>query len=219
MFLEKNWALIAGLCSGVATLLFLMALIIMTMIVAPVPDSSRIIVVTVIALGMALANAFIGGNAAATGRLPLVFEKYSLEFSAVGGVATFLIVFIVGSIFYVPGTDQVVRPWDKKLSTLKSAGVRISNVDDSMTVRVNGQPVVEAFYGKAPAEVDVLKLLRRGVNDIEVEIKNNQFGGCSGNLKLIVNGEEDQRFHWSWKNNFAESNSVCFAEKETLTIS
>jgi hypothetical protein len=99
MFLEKNWALIAGLCSGVATLLFLMALIIMTMIVAPVPDSSRIIVVTVIALGMALANAFIGGNAAATGRLPLVFEKYSLEFSAVGGVATFLIVFIVGSIF------------------------------------------------------------------------------------------------------------------------
>ena len=218
MFLEKNWALIAGLCLGAATLFFLMVLVVLTMVVGPVPDSSRIIVVTVIAFGLAFANAFIGGNAAAKGKLPLMFEKYSIEFSAAGGVATFLIVFVLGSVLY-SGNGRVEVPWSKRLSTLDSAGVRVSNVDDSMVVRINGHQVVTATYGQAPAEVDVLKLLKRGVNDIEVEIRNEGYGGCSGSLKLIVNGAEDPRFQWSWDNQYAAANSVCFARKEVLTIS
>jgi hypothetical protein len=92
---------------GALTLVFFMALIVASLFGKVVPSSSKFFVLAVLALGVALALAFIGGEAAARGRLPVPFlNHHPVEFSVAGGVAAFLIIFLVGNAIYPEGLDR-----------------------------------------------------------------------------------------------------------------
>lgn len=215
LFLEKNWVLIVGVFLGAITLFFLMALVIMSIFEMTVPKNSRFIVITVIAFGLAFATAFIGGNAAAKGNVPFVSEGYIAEFSAGGGVAAFFIVFILGSYLY---KDVAEDPWSGKFGDLKRAEAQISNVDDSMIIRVNGNQIAEVSYGEAPPNLNILSNLKKGENIMEVVVKNGSYGGCSGKLKLLFNNMPIPDYQWSVDNPFAAPDSICYSQKKTLEI-
>lgn len=96
------WVMIVGICFAVLTLLFLMALTIMSVIGYRIECQSRFLIVTVFAFGAALSTAFLGGDAAAKGRLPLPFiQEHPIEFSAAGGVAILMLLMILGRSIFV----------------------------------------------------------------------------------------------------------------------
>lgn len=217
-FFEKNWVLIFGVLIGCITLFFLMALVIMSVFSLTVPAGSKFIVITVIAFGLAFASAFIGGNAAANGRIPFLPEKLTVGFSAGGGIAAFVIVFVLGSILYIDDVIPPTESWDGKFDSLNKARAQISNVDDSMTVRVNEKQVAEVNYGVTPPALDILPELRKGENIIEVQVRNGSYGGCSGKLILIFNDVVVPDYQWSVDNKYAAANSVCYSQKKTFKI-
>jgi hypothetical protein len=56
----------------------------------------------VLALGAALSGSFLGGSAAAEGKIPLPFVKdHPIAFSAGGGVAILVIVLVIGYYIYI----------------------------------------------------------------------------------------------------------------------
>jgi hypothetical protein len=70
------WVMIVGICFAVLTLLFLMALTIMSVIGYRIECQSRFLIVTVFAFGAALSTAFLGGDAAAkVGFLYLLYKN------------------------------------------------------------------------------------------------------------------------------------------------
>jgi tetratricopeptide (TPR) repeat protein len=92
------WVPMLGGACGAGTLLFLMWLSVRS---SPIPCESRFLVVAVLALGAALASAFIGGSVAAVGRLPLPFTvRHPIRVSAAGGAAVLLAVALFGYWMY-----------------------------------------------------------------------------------------------------------------------
>lgn len=99
--LFPGWVMVAGGVFGGVTILFLMALIILGVFGREVPSGYRFLIVSVIALGLALSSAFIGGDAAAKGQIPIpLLNQHPLTFSVAGGVATFIIVLLLGNLLY-----------------------------------------------------------------------------------------------------------------------
>ncbi len=94
-----QWFAKAGYAAAGFTLLFLMLLVIMSVFGHQVPAESRFLVSLVFSLGAALAVAFLGGDMAATGKVPF-FKDSPLTFSATGGVATLVILLAVMHHFY-----------------------------------------------------------------------------------------------------------------------
>jgi hypothetical protein len=98
------WFPIAGYASLMVTLLFLMVIAYKAIFGAPVPDSARMLLVFIIAIGIAAATSFLGGNAAAKGGIPLPFAKEQpIKFSVSGGIAAFVITSLIG--YYVYGSS------------------------------------------------------------------------------------------------------------------
>jgi hypothetical protein len=93
------WFAKAGYAAAAFTLLFLMLLVVMSMFGHQVPNESRFLVSLVFSLGAALAVAFLGGDMAATGKIPF-FKDSPLTFSATGGVATLVVLLAVMHHFY-----------------------------------------------------------------------------------------------------------------------
>lgn len=216
IFFERTWPLVASLGIGALTLVFLMALVIMSMDGNPPPESIKYIVITIIALGLSFSTAFLGGRAAIKGSIPFIPEGKPAEFSMVGGVAVFLIVFIAASKIYP--TDPVIKTiWNGYLSSLKYGVAKISNVDDTMIVKVNGQILSEVKYGSS-SSFDIKDKLKVGENIIGVEIFNTAYGGCSGALQLVFNDYEENRYKYKWKNNFAAANTVCYSDIIKLPV-
>jgi hypothetical protein len=92
---------IAGLLFGALTLIFFMALVVMAILGFAPPANARFLVVEVLALGTALSGAFLGGNAAAKGSLPLPFlNAHPLQFTVAGGIAAFIIISLLGNFLY-----------------------------------------------------------------------------------------------------------------------
>jgi hypothetical protein len=59
-------------------------------------------------MGIALSTGFLGGTASTSGRLPLPWGMDPVSFSAAGGIAVFVIVFLIGYMAYVrTGEDSV----------------------------------------------------------------------------------------------------------------
>lgn len=84
-----GWFPVAGVVFSAVTVLFLMFLV-----MAPPPEASRRVFDVLMALCVASASAFLGGTAAARGKLPF-FKDAPVQFSAVGGVAVFVVVFLL----------------------------------------------------------------------------------------------------------------------------
>jgi hypothetical protein len=96
-----GWFAIAGYIAGVITLLFFMGLVVGSIFNYTVPPGGRFAAVVVLAFGIALSFAFIGGDAAGKGSIPLPFSKKKpFVFSVAGGIAAFVIVLVLGYYFY-----------------------------------------------------------------------------------------------------------------------
>jgi hypothetical protein len=94
------WFQTAGFVTGVLTLLFFMSLVIVGILGHEVPSGSKFLVVAALALGCALSAAFLGGHAAATGKIPFFGNAHPLAISTTGGVAILVIVLVLGHYFY-----------------------------------------------------------------------------------------------------------------------
>jgi hypothetical protein len=94
------WFAKAGFTSGAVTLAFLMLLIVASIFGHSVPAESRFLVSLVFSLGASLAVAFLGGEIAATGSIP-VLADHPIAFSATGGVATLVI--LLAALHYLYG--------------------------------------------------------------------------------------------------------------------
>jgi hypothetical protein len=94
-----GWFLVAGVVFGGLTLLFFMVLVVASIFKATIPSESRFLVVVVLALGTALSSAFLGGSAAAAGKVP-IFKNSPMKFTVTGGIAAFIIVLVLGHFLY-----------------------------------------------------------------------------------------------------------------------
>ncbi len=104
----SNWVLVVGVAFGFLTFLFLAALVVMSVLGKPIPPESRLLVVFVLAIGVALSAGFLGGTASASGKLPLPGGLDPVSFSVAGGIAVFVIVFLIGYVGYGrTGEDSV----------------------------------------------------------------------------------------------------------------
>jgi hypothetical protein len=86
-----NWFPIVGAIFAAVTVLFLMVVFVVGL---PVDGSRRLILNILIALCVAASGAFLGGTAAAKGKIPF-FKKLPVEFSAVGGIGIFVVVLMI----------------------------------------------------------------------------------------------------------------------------
>jgi hypothetical protein len=94
---------------GAATLIFFMGIVVAAIAGHEVPHDSRMLVVTVFALGVGLSASFIGGTAIARGRLPIpMLERHPLVFSTSGGIGAVVLMFVLGYVFYARGEPTPV---------------------------------------------------------------------------------------------------------------
>jgi hypothetical protein len=100
------WLLAASVASLVFTLAFMMVLVVLaTVLNKQVPDSSRFLVVIILALGAGFGAAGLGGEMTARGHLPIPGgSNQVLAVSAAGGIALFLIVLLMRDIIVPPPT-------------------------------------------------------------------------------------------------------------------
>jgi hypothetical protein len=91
--LAQPWVMILGAIFGALTLLFFMGLVLLGVAGHEVPCNTVFLVNITLSLGAALAVAFIGGNASATGAIP--FLQNSLAVSVTGGFAALIIMLVV----------------------------------------------------------------------------------------------------------------------------
>jgi hypothetical protein len=106
-----DWAPIAGAIFGIVVLVFFMGIVLLTMNGHPLPSTARFPIISVLALGVALAAAFLGGDATARGNIPIPFAKDNpVAFAVGGGIAAFVIVFLIATYEFPSGTFPVVSP-------------------------------------------------------------------------------------------------------------
>jgi hypothetical protein len=90
--------MVAGAVLGGLTLLFFMGLVLLSVAGHEVPCNSTFLVNITLSLGAALAVAFLGGNASATGAINIpLFKDHPLAISLSGGVAVLVIMLAVTS--------------------------------------------------------------------------------------------------------------------------
>lgn len=105
------WFAVAGYASGLLTLLYFMY-------IASQDVEATFAHVIVVALGVALAVSFLGGDAMAKGRLPLPLVKVApISFSVGGGVAVFVIVTLLGRWVFL--ADRGVEPVSELTATFE----------------------------------------------------------------------------------------------------
>jgi Fic family protein len=87
-----------GLVFGGFTLLFFMALIVLSVFDHTVPSGARFLVVIVLALGGGFSAGVLGGNASARGAIPFPGAKeHPLTIAFTGGIAVLVILLIIGA--------------------------------------------------------------------------------------------------------------------------
>jgi hypothetical protein len=93
-----SWAPIAGAIFGGVTLVFFMALVVAGVMGYQIAQGSTFALNAILALGVALAAAFLGGDAAAKGNLPIpLLQDRPVEFAIGGGLAAFVIIFLIAN--------------------------------------------------------------------------------------------------------------------------
>jgi hypothetical protein len=139
-----KWFPIAGVLFGALTLLFFMALVGASLFKYQVPSDSRFSVVVVLAFGAALSGSFLGGSAAASGNFPLPFAKdHPISFSAGGGVAILVIVFLIGHYAYMQPnqTHTVTRLGSQDLQESANWNYDSVVIPKDTVIQTNGHDV------------------------------------------------------------------------------
>jgi len=106
---SDRWTRFAAAGFGLLTFLFFTSLVVASVLGKSVPPDSRLLVIAVLAIGIALSLSFLGGTASVSGRLEeMPWGMHPVAFRAGGGIAVFLIVFILGYLVYVKGGDDSI---------------------------------------------------------------------------------------------------------------
>jgi hypothetical protein len=106
----SRWVPITGAVFAFLTFFFFVSLVVASINGKSVPPDSRLLVIVVLAVGIALSASFLGGTASASGKLPMPWGVKPISFSVVGGVAIFFVIFIIGYLVYVKtGADILGR--------------------------------------------------------------------------------------------------------------
>jgi len=100
--LRSRPAFVAGGVFGAVTLLFFMALVLMSVLGRPVPEQARYLVVIVLALSGGFSAAFLGGNASARGAIPFAGGNNNpLAVAFTGGIAVLVALLILGRYLFM----------------------------------------------------------------------------------------------------------------------
>jgi hypothetical protein len=108
-----SWLQKAGFVCGGCTLLFFMGIVLAGIVGYHLGPQEKLPAVLVFSLGIALSFSFLGGSAVANGKMPF-FRESPVEFSVTGGVAVFVICFLIGVWAYPKiqseeGGNQVIN--------------------------------------------------------------------------------------------------------------
>lgn len=134
---------------------------------------------------------------------------------------------VFGGIFLIAGlasaawgSYHVLFPnvWPDRYQQVRSAEMRLFDVDDTMYVRVKGVDVGKATYGTSSAWIDVKDHLITGMNVFEFIVVNGKYGGCGGTASLRMNSVLREPF---WSQSVKENqlpDIVCFQETRTVEL-
>lgn len=118
-----TWAEKAGAAIGIATLLFLMAVVLLSFL-KPLDAGTKWILILVFSLGCGLSASFIGGGAVARGKLRIPFLKSPVTFAVTGGIAVIVIMLILGKLLFlqeVKAQALVVPPPEPAIKVISHA--------------------------------------------------------------------------------------------------
>ena len=96
-----SWFQPAGFCTGLLTLIFLMAIVVASIFGHEIPPTGRFPFLAVFALGCALSTSFLTGEAAASGKIPFFGNQHPIAISVTGGIAVLTIILLVGYNIYI----------------------------------------------------------------------------------------------------------------------
>lgn len=124
--------------------------------------------------------------------------------------------FDVGENGGPPSPPVTQSGWPTKFEDVKYAELRLYDVDDFMTTSVNDHQVAEATYRHPTDWYNIMAFLHRGMNVIEITIRNGELGGCGGSLEVNLNGAKRD---WTWFNHQDQPpNKLCFQETRTIEL-
>ena len=99
--LRSGWSVVVGAVFGGVSLLFFMTLVILSSIGYGVPSDARYLVIIVLSLSGSLSVAFLGGSATARGQIKIPHLEDPLTIAVTGGIATLVILLILGKILFL----------------------------------------------------------------------------------------------------------------------
>jgi hypothetical protein len=104
-----DWFPIAGVVFAAVTMLFFMGLVVALLRGVPLPNDAgtKFTLTALLAICAGFTFTFLGAKAVAKGVLPIPFLKDKpIAFSAAGGVAVFIIVYVLANIYY-PSPERI----------------------------------------------------------------------------------------------------------------
>jgi hypothetical protein len=104
--------------------------------------------------------------------------------------------------------------WPPMFTQIQKAELKLSDADDRLVVKVNGQGEFSAGFGEVVPPFQIKELLRSGSNDFHIKIVNTG-GPCSGTVTVILNGVEAER--WSVVKSGRQDNP-CFEQSRNLEL-
>ena len=140
-----TWFPIAGYIALAVSLIFLMAIYVYSVTVRPVQQDvgTRMILVFVISLALAMGLSFIGGDAVAKGKLP-IFEN-ALNVSVAGGVGVWVIAMVLGYQLFAKDPAPVAATQTSAPAIQIGSGARIENAN------ISGDASQDHAQASAPA--------------------------------------------------------------------
>lgn len=124
-----NWVQGVAAAFGLLTFLFLAGLVFAAVLGKSVPPDSRLLVIAVLAIGVALSISFLGGTAFASGKLANTpWGVHPVTFRVGGGIAVFVIVFLIGYVAYVRTSEDRVTLAGIVIDANSSAGISSATV-------------------------------------------------------------------------------------------
>lgn len=96
------------------------------------------------------------------------------------------------------------------------AELRLSDVDDSMVISLNGNVVDRSGVGEVHPFLDVTRFLREGENTIAVHVGNERGGACGGRVFLRRDNNDARVSEWEFRKSWAPSEIPCVVDNITF---
>jgi hypothetical protein len=188
-----RWVLIVGSGAGFLTLVFLMGLVVLSIWGKPVPEGGKFPLVAALALGTALSSGFLGGYAAAEGRLPLARTLSPVTFGVGGGIAVFVIVLGLGYWLYIDPSHN--RQLSRSEAIAEEQLHKINRIHAIYLASTDeGAQATNDVLFRAPAAAE--KLLRLSDSDLDLahQIVKYEYAGFAYAMAAKLSsgkGQED----------------------------